>query len=196
MRNNLFAFVRQLAGLKAYVLEVLTETLTAGDERAFMVRGLYACSVYQQGVPFDAFAQSASRRYQLPEPVNSAMRGESTTFFVQRLFPEVIFSEASLAGESRLHHLYRRRRLSIGISAMVVAGIALMGGWHHFYRVNEEAGRNVLTKAQAFIGTNELEGQPGYGFQQLPRLNLIRDATLSFGNYHERTPMLADLGLY
>lgn len=196
VRNNLFAFVRQLAGLKAYVLEVLTETLTAGDERAFMVRGLYACSVYQQGVPFDAFAQSASRRYQLPEPVNGAMRGESTTFFVQRLFPDVIFSEASLAGESRLHNIYRRRRLSIGISVMAVASIALIAGWHHFYRVNEEAGRNVLTKAQAFIGTNELEGQPGYGFQQLPRLNLIRDATLSFGNYHERTPMLADLGLY
>lgn len=121
--------------------------------------------------PFDAFAQSASRRYQLPEPVNSAMRGESTTFFVQRLFPEVIFSEASLAGESRLHNIYRRRRLSIGISVMAAAGIALIAGWHHFYRVNEEAGRNVLTKAQAFIGTNELEGQPGYGFQQLPRLN-------------------------
>lgn len=196
VRNTLFAFVRQLAGLKEYVLDVLTDTLTAGDDRAFMVRGVYASSVYQQGVPFDAFAQSASRRYQLPEPVNSAMRGESTTFFVQRLFPEVIFPEASLAGESRLHSLYRRRRLSIGVSAMLVTGLALIGGWHHFYRVNEEAGRNVLTKAQAFIGTNELEGQPGYGFQQLPRLNLIRDATLSFGNYHERTPLLADLGLY
>ncbi|EHD20414.1 MULTISPECIES: type VI secretion system membrane subunit TssM [Brenneria] len=196
VRNTLFAFVRQLAGLKDYVVDVLTETLASGEDRSFMVRGVYASSVYQQGVPFDAFAQSASRRYQLPEPVNAAMRGESTTFFVQRLFPEVIFPEASLAGENRLHSLYRRRRLSIGIGCMAAAGLALIGGWHHFYRVNEEAGRNVLTKAQAFIGTNELEGQPGFGYQQLPRLNLIRDATLSFGNYHERTPLLADLGLY
>lgn len=196
VRNTLFAFVRQLAGLKDYVAEVLTEMLTTGEEQAFLVRGVYASSVYQQGVPFDAFAQSASRRYQLPEPINTAMRGESTTFFVQRLFPDVIFPEASLAGENRLHSLYRRRRLSIGIGCMLVAGLVMIGSWHHFYRVNEEAGRNVLTKAQAFIGTNELEGQPGYGYQQLPRLNLIRDATLSFGNYHERTPLLADLGLY
>ncbi|ANE76705.1 type VI secretion system membrane subunit TssM [Dickeya solani] len=196
VRNTLFTFVRQLAGLKDYVTEVLNETLATGDDRAFLVRGVYVSSVYQQGVPFDAFAQSASRRYQLPEPINAAMRGESNTFFVQKLFPEVIFPEASLAGENRLHSLYRRRRMSIGITCMVLFGLAMIGSWHHFYRVNEEAGRNVLTKAQAFIGTNELEGQAGYGYQQLPRLNLIRDATLSFGNYHERTPMLADLGLY
>ncbi|MEE3652922.1 MULTISPECIES: type VI secretion system membrane subunit TssM [unclassified Brenneria] len=196
VRNTLFAFVRQLAGLKDYVMDVLTETLASGEDRSFIVRGVYASSVYQRGVPFDVFAQSASRRYQLPEPVNAAMSGESNTFFVQRLFPEVIFPEASLAGENRLHSLYRRRRLGIGIACMAAAGLALIGGWHHFYRVNEEAGRNVLTKAQAFIGTNELVGQPGFGYQQLPRLNLIRDATLSFGNYHERTPLLADLGLY
>ncbi|WP_225182063.1 type VI secretion system membrane subunit TssM [Pectobacterium aroidearum] len=196
VRNSLFSFVRQLAGVKDYVVEVLTETLATGEDRAFLIRGVYVSSVYQQGVPFDAFAQSASRRYQLPEPINPALRGESNTFFVQRLFPDVIFPEASLAGENRLHSLYRRRRLSIGVGCMLLASLALIGGWHHFYRVNEEAGRNVLTKAQAFIGTNELEGQPGYGYQQLPRLNLIRDATLSFGNYHERTPLLADLGLY
>ncbi|MCA6976229.1 type VI secretion system membrane subunit TssM [Pectobacterium carotovorum] len=196
VRNSLFSFVRQLAGVKDYVMEVLTETLATGEDRAFLIRGVYVSSVYQQGVPFDAFAQSASRRYQLPEPINPALRGESNTFFVQRLFPDVIFPEASLAGENRLHSLYRRRRLSIGVGCMLLASLALVGSWHHFYRVNEEAGRNVLTKAQAFIGTNELEGQPGYGYQQLPRLNLIRDATLSFGNYHERTPLLADLGLY
>ncbi|MFC3395162.1 type VI secretion system membrane subunit TssM [Brenneria rubrifaciens] len=195
VRNSVFAFVRQLAGLKDYVVDVLTETLANGEAQ-FIVRGVYASSVYQQGVPFDAFAQSASRRYQLPEPVNSALRGESNTFFVQRLFSNVIFPEAGLAGENRLHRLYRRRRLGIGLGCMMAASLMLIGGWHYFYRVNEEAGRNVLTKAQAFIGTNELEGQPGFGYQQLPRLNLIRDATLSFGNYHERTPLLADLGLY
>ncbi len=30
----------------------------------------------------------------------------------------------------------------------------------------------------------------------MPRLNLIREATLSFGNYRERMPLVADLGLY
>ncbi len=60
------------------------------------------------------------------------------------------------------------------------------------YRVNEEAGRNVLTKAQAFMETNEVADAHAFGVSQLPRLNLIREATLSFGNYRERMPLVAD----
>lgn len=65
-----------------------------------------------------------------------------------------------------------------------------------FLRLNEEAGRNVLTKAQAFTETDEVADEQLFGVSQLPRLNLIREAGLPFGNYHRRTPLVADLGLY
>lgn len=195
-RSALFTFVRQLAGLREHVAELLSEVLDAGEGKPLLMRGLYVGSVYQQGVPFDAFTQAAAQRYQLPEPIHSALRGESTTFFVRRLFADVIFPEAHLAGENRLHTLYRRRRMALGVGALSLCSALLVAGWHYFYRVNEVAGHNVLTKAQAFTGTNELVGEQGFGYSQLPRLNLIREATLSFGNYRERAPLLADLGLY
>ncbi|MEN9585245.1 MAG: hypothetical protein RLZZ616_2251 [Pseudomonadota bacterium] len=195
-RNALFSFVRQLAGLKDYVTSLLDETLAIEESKPLLVRGVYISSVYQQGVPFDAFAQAASRRYNLPEPIHSALRGESNTYFVRKLFSTIIFPEAHLAGENRLHTLYRRRRMAIGLGCLSLFSAALIGGWHYFYRVNEEAGRNVLTKAQAFMETNEVADEHAFGVSQLPRLNLIREATLSFGNYRERTPLVADLGLY
>ncbi|RLM21875.1 type VI secretion protein IcmF [Brenneria alni] len=195
-RSELFTFVRQLAGLKDYVAEILTEAITQEERKTLLVRGVYASSVYQQGVPIDAFAQAASQRYQLPEPVYPALCGESNAFFVQSLFSNVIFPEAHLAGENRLHNLYRRRRIAIGMSGMMLASVALVAGWHHYYRANEDAGRNVLNKAQAFIAANDVEEKQGFGVGQLPRLNLIREATLSFGNYREKTSPLADLGLY
>ena len=74
-RNALFSFVRQLAGLKDYVTSLLAETLAIEESKPLLVRGVYVSSVYQQGVPFDAFAQAASRRYNLPEPMHSALRG-------------------------------------------------------------------------------------------------------------------------
>ncbi|AXW86795.1 type VI secretion protein IcmF [Lonsdalea britannica] len=197
-RSALFSFTRQLAGLKDYVEEILADAITPEEYKPLLVRGVYACSVYQQGVPFDAFAQAATFRYQLPEPVNSALKGESNTFFVKRLFSGVIFPEAHLAGENRLHSLYRRRRIGIGMGCMGVLAALLVIGWHHYYRLNEEAGRNVLNKAQAFTDTTELAGQQNqsFGFGQLPRLNLIREATLSFGDYREKTPVLSEMGLY
>lgn len=196
-RNALFAFVRQLAGLKDYVTALLDETLAPLEEgKPILVRGVYLGSVYQQGVPFDAFAQASARRYQLPDPIYSSLRGESTTYFVRNLFAAIIFPEAHLAGENRLHTLYRRRRMAFGLGGIALVCAGLIGGWHYYYRVNEAAGQVVLAKAQDFMETRDLGGQDGFGFNQLPRLNLIREATLSFGNYRERSPMLADLGLY
>ncbi|MGL5221530.1 MAG: type VI secretion system membrane subunit TssM, partial [Plesiomonas shigelloides] len=117
-RSTLFAFVRQLAGLKDYVLEVLGDILTDKEQKGLLMRGVYISSVYQQGVPFDAFTQAASNRYQLAEPVHSALRGESNAFFVRSLFADIIFPEAHLAGENRLHTLYRRRRMAIGVGSL------------------------------------------------------------------------------
>ena len=195
-RNALFSFVRQLAGLKDYVCSLLDETLAIEESKPLLMRGVYISSVYQQGVPFDAFAQAACRRYNLPEPVHSALRGESNTYFARNLFASIIFPEAHLAGENRLHTLYRRRRMAIGLGVLLLFSAVLTGGWHYFYRLNEEAGRNVLTKAQAFTETDEVADEQLFGVSQLPRLNLIREASLSFGNYRERTPLVADLGLY
>lgn len=195
-RNVLFSFIRQLAGLKEFVTMLLDEMLAIEENKPLLVRGVYISSVYQQGVPFDAFAHAASHRYKLPEPVYTALRGESNTYFVRKLFSSIIFPEAHLAGENRLHTLYRRRRMAIGVSCLSLFSALLIGGWHYFYRVNEEAGRNVLTKAQAFIETSEVTDNTAFGVSQLPRLNLIREATLSFGNYRERMPLVADMGLY
>ncbi|MGL4922845.1 MAG: type VI secretion system membrane subunit TssM, partial [Aeromonas veronii] len=195
-RHALFSFVRQLAGLKEYVVTLLDETLAIEAHKPLLVRGVYISSVYQQGEVFDSFAKAISRRYQLSEPAHPALNGESSAYFVQRLFSTIIFPEACLAGENRQYILYRRRRMAIALSCLSLFSVALISGWHYFYRSNEEAGRNVLTKAQAFTETNEVADEHAFGVSQLPRLNLIREATLSFGNYREQIPLVADLGLY
>lgn len=193
---DIFSFVRQLSGLKDFVTELLTDVMAEDDKSAFRVRGIYFSSVYQQGVPFDAFAHAASQRYQLPEAIYPSARGESNTFFVRDLFRGAVFPEAHLAGESRLHRNWRRRRMSVGVGLMAIAGLTLIAGWHHFYRVNETAGQNVLARAQQFIATRDVAESQAFGIDLLPRLNLIREATLSFGDYREKSSKLADMGLY
>ncbi|MGK2890071.1 type VI secretion system membrane subunit TssM [Klebsiella michiganensis] len=194
--TDAFLFLRQLDGLKSYLQTYLTDMLAGDDMAAFSVRGLYLSSVYQQGVPFDAFSRATARRYRLADAVYPAARGESSTWFVRELFTGVVFPQAHLAGESRLHQLYRRRRMTIGTTITAVLACLLGLGWYHYYQTNRDASRNVLLSARQFIGTHDNGGQQAFGADLLPRLNLIREATLSFGDYRRKNSPLADMGLY
>lgn len=194
--GEIFSFVRQLTGLKDYLTEILDEVITQDNLAQLNVRGLYLSSVYQQSVPFDAFSNAASQRYALPDAIYRAQRGESNVFFVRHLFSQAIFPEAHLAGESRIYKAWRHRRMSIGIGAIALITVAIITGWHHYYRENEQAGRNVLARAKQFISTQDSTEQQAFGVSLLPRLNLIREATLSFGNYRDKSSMLTDMGLY
>lgn len=195
-RDEIFAFVRQLAGLQEYVVAQLEEMLASDGADALLVRGIYLGSVYQHGVPFDAFALETTRRYGLPEPVFTVQKGTPSLYFMRHLFTSVIFPEAHLAGESRSHRARYRRRLAWCGGGLCLLALPLLYGWHYYYRLNATASQQVLAKAQAFTTTMEASEHQALGFNLLPRLNLIREATLAFGDYRQRTPLLADLGLY
>lgn len=194
----LFSFIRQLDGIKDYLSTILDEIITQEPHHLLSVRGLYFSSVYQQGVPFDVFYRAAARRYQLPEIAWPARRGESVVFFVHDLFRQIIFPQAHLAGESRLHRLYRRRKLSAGLSLMALIALGFTGGWQYYYQINHQTTAKVLEKSQQFIvaTNNEKNSKRGFGADQLPRLNLIGDATIAFGDYRHKLSLLADMGLY
>lgn len=198
-RNSaLFAFTRQLAGIKHHVQGVLSDSLDAVLSGMLVPQGIYISSVYQHGTQFDAFTSAASRRYQLPDPIPAAMHGESVTFFVHRLFRHVIVPGAQWAGENRAYQASRRRRLAWGVGSMALFSSLLLGGWHYYYRVNAVAADQVLDTLQRVraIPVPETSTATGYGDEWLPRLNLLRGAALSFGHYRDRTSTLADLGLY
>ncbi|HBC7422203.1 TPA: type VI secretion system membrane subunit TssM [Serratia marcescens] len=191
-----FLFIRQLAGLKSFLQTMLSDVLAGEEMAGFPVRGIYLSSVYQQGVPFDGFSRATARRYRLAEAAYPAARGESSVWFVRQLFTDVVFPQAHLAGESRLHQLYRHRRMSIGTGLMVLTASLFSLGWYHYYQTNRDAGRQVLRSARQFIHARETVGQQAFGTALLPRLNLIREAALSYGDYRSKNLLFADMGLY
>lgn len=192
----LFSFIRQLDGIKDYISAILDDMIIREPHHLLRVCALCLSSVYQQGVPFDVFSRGCTQRYHLPETVWPARRGESAVFFVRRLFTDIVFPQAHLAGESRLHQLYRRRRLLAAFTLMVSGALALMGSWQYYYRVNHRAAGQVLEKSRQFIAAKDSSGDRKSGVDQLLRLNLIRDATLAFGDYRDKSFVFADMGLY
>ena len=201
-RTAIFGFGRQIAGMQEVLVRFLKDALASDQfSTSALVRGVYFTSVYQQGVPSNAFVDAASRRYNLSKGVNSAQNAKnSTAYFTARLFSQVIYPEAGLASDNFRAAKQKRRLMALSAVACAVASVMMLGGWHSYYLKNIRQTDAVLSKVNQFkdSGFQEDSGSllDGSGQALIDPLNTIRSATLEFGFFREKTPFISDMGLY
>lgn len=194
-RAPLFSFSRQVFGLHEYIDSLLTGLL-AGENMDVMLRGVYLTSALQRGQIDDIFIQSSARQYHLGSyALTSWPLVETSPCFTRSLFTHTLFAEPNLASENRLWLTSSRRKLAWCAAAGVTCIVALTLGWHHYYRVNWQSGVTVLKQAKTFMDIPLPQGIDDYGNLQLPLLNPMRDATLAYGDYRDRS-RLTNMGLY
>src|SRR5690606_35840960 len=112
-----------------------------------LVRGAYFTSVYQQGVPTNAFDDAASRRYGLDHAINKAQQAKnSTVYFTQKLFNNIIYPEAGLASDNFRVAKQKRRLIGLSVVACSIATVLLVGTWHRYYLSNVKHSDAVLAK--------------------------------------------------
>ncbi|MFC2250047.1 type VI secretion system membrane subunit TssM [Labrys portucalensis] len=168
IRGRIFRFPAELAALKERLHEVLVE-LCAGSKlvESPLLRGIYFASGTQAEVPGAAGAPRMRRSYFLP-----------------RLFKEVIFGEAALvARDKRLtHRQLMLRRIAYGASAVILG--VVFSSWIATYFQNSRA----LAQADERISSYEklVQGIPVRDVNDtdflriLPALNDIRGVTDGF----------------
>ena len=197
-RNLIFSFTRQMAGIKNTLQEFLAELLESDQySTAALVRGVYFTSVYQHGISVNAFVDAAAKNYQVPlMPPRAKEQARARTYFSNKLFSQIIYPEAGLAGDN---NRLTRKKKSVMTTATVVAslGVAiLVGGWHHYYKQNKQSAVEVLSYTKAFTETEIKDVLDTSGRNLLEPLNYIRKAATVYGPYRDRFPVVADLGLY
>lgn len=199
-RESVFRFVRQLAGLRDVLLGFLTEALSSDRfSTAAIVRGTYFTSVYQQGVPEDPFVDAAARRYGMEESIQPAHRAtRSALYFTEELFEKVIYPEAGLAGDNARVTQRRKRVRTVSLTACLMMGVGLVGGWAHFYQKNSVSLTAVEERAETFLATQPeaFQSDDPSGYELLEPLDRLRHALSTFDGYRTHTPYLADMGLY
>ncbi len=197
-RNEVFSFTRQIAGLREVLNQFFKDALGSDQfTTSALVRGIYFTSVFQIGVPENVFVDTAARRYQLPQLIRSAQRvTNSTTYFTQQLFSQIIYPESGLASDNFRVAKQKSRVMCLSAVACGICFVLLSGTWHHYYQKNALSAEAVLTKVSIYRdkyashATNKLEDST------LASLNSIRDATLEFGFFREMPRYLSDFGLY
>ncbi|MDF9398502.1 type VI secretion system membrane subunit TssM [Vibrio sp. 1180_3] len=197
-RNAIYSFTRQISGLKEILLQFFNDALASDQfSTSALVRGAYFTSVYQQGVPTNAFDDAASRRYGLDHAINKAQQAKnSTVYFTQKLFNNVIYPEAGLASDNFRVAKQKRRLIGLSVVAGSIATVLLVGTWHRYYLANVKHSDAVLTKVNEY--KHEFPSNIYLASQQdvLEPLNKIREATLEFGFFREKPQYISDFGLY
>lgn len=194
-RASLFSFSRQVQGLHDHLI-VLLKGLLSGENMDVMLRGVWLTSSLQRGQVDDIFVQSAARQYRLgTHALTSWPLVDTAPYFTRTLFPGALLAEPNLASENGLWLKYSRRRLGWFTTVGSVVIVAMIAGWHHYYRVNWQSGVMVLKQARTFMDIPLPQGIDDYGNLQLPLLNPMHAATLAYGDYRDHNS-LTNMGLY
>ncbi|MCG9750106.1 type VI secretion system membrane subunit TssM [Vibrio brasiliensis] len=197
-RDAIYSFTRQMSGLQDILKDFFQDALSSDQfSTSALVRGAYFTSVYQQGVPSNAFGDSASRRYGLSHAVNKAQNAKnSTVYFTQQLFSNIIYPEAGLASDNFRVAKHKRRLMGLSFTACLVATVLLVGTWHRYYLTNVNQSDAVLAKVNEYKAQYPSNLSLASQKDILEPLNKIRQATLEFGFFREKPRYISDFGLY
>ncbi|WP_199187175.1 MULTISPECIES: type VI secretion system membrane subunit TssM [unclassified Photobacterium] len=197
-RAAIYSFSRQIAGLHHILKQLLNDAFVSDQfSTPALIRGMYFLSVYQQGVPTDVFVDASSRRYGLSNSINSAQHSKnSTTYFIKKLFSEVIYPEAGIASDSLRVIKHKRKVMAVSVLTCSIASVLLIGSWQRYYQQNISHQNAVLEQVSEF--KNEYSDVKLMRTEQelLEPLNSIRNATLEFGVFQDKSKYLSDMGLY
>lgn len=196
-QNQIFSYIRQLSTAIEVICPFLEQLIANGGKSFHFFKGVYLTSSTQTGKIDNVFVQSASEQYQLGHQTYSTWAVKNTQpYFSYTLFKEVLFSFPNLAKESHRWKKDYRHKLKLFSIVGGIAALGFIGLWQYYYYKNHNAGINVLEQVKTFKEIKISEQLDYYGDKQLPILNPIREATLSYGNYHETQYWLKDMGLY
>lgn len=152
-RRDVYLFTRQIAALEPLLVQFLDTVLhTSRFSIPPLPRGVYFTSALQEGVPFNATLSRVARDYRMPSPVLPAYSQLSKRFFIERLFLDVIFREAGLAGGNRKVGEHRKLAFNAALTACGLAVLAVGSGLFAFSDDNRGRAQSILAMTFDFAG--------------------------------------------
>ncbi len=195
-RALMSAFPQQLAALKEVASGFLRDVFQPSRyEEHPLVRGVYFTSGTQTGAPVDRIMGALAANLGLDRQAAAAFTGSGKSFFLNRLFRDLIFREAGLAGtDLRLerHHRWVQRgayAAAIGITA-IAATVWLTSYLRNQAYIEEVAARTHAIQEQ-LDGLQPQEQREPLRF--LPLLDAMRDIPGGYGD--DAVPLSARFGL-
>jgi type VI secretion system protein ImpL len=198
-RAMLYMLPQHFSALKDALRGFLTSVFAPSRYEAQpLVRGVYLTSGTQEGSPIDRIMGSLARAMRLERKMLATQRPSGKSFFITRLFNDVVFAEAGIAGTNLR---WERRRTALQWGAYAAAALLTVGlvtAWTVSYTRNKEYVREVdgrLKAVQEQVAALRVH-QSSDVVELLPPLRSIRDIATATRTPSGSVPWSLGYGLY
>lgn len=196
-RSLIYRFPKQFSSLKEATERFLSEAFQPSRflEKP-MIRGVYFTSATQEGTPIDRLMGSLASAFGLERQVLPSFSGTGRSYFITRLFRDLIFQEAELAGTNlrleRQRVWLQRGAYAATIGVVLLAAVA----WFISYVRNSAYVTDVANRAQVAQEVVDNVDTPRYLIDTLPGLAAARSIPTGDFDAKRSAPLLMGLGLY
>ncbi len=179
-RSLIAGFPAQVASVRATAKAFLAEVFQDSRyEQRHMLRGVYFTSGTQEGTPIDRLMMGMARTFGIGRQAIGTGRGTGRSFFLTRLFNDVIFPEAGLvSADDKVERRYRwSKRLAIAATVLIAAFTG--GMWARSFLGNSDLINSVSAEVTQFNEAAALvPGNPVADSDvaaAVPPLNILRN---------------------
>ena len=191
-RQAIYSFPSQMETLSARLNNFVSEVFSRqGVKEHTQFRGLYFTSAVQEGTPIERLFASVTSGFGISGSV-STQQQKSRSLFLKKLFPDVIFSEAFLAGTNTAHDLRMQRLRHIAFGCIILAAAGLAFIWTGAFTIQRGLVSEAKDNLTAF--QQSLHGPDVPLTENLASLQYLDSAAGVFDQQNH--PWLYNLGMY
>ena len=156
------------------------------------LRGVYFSSAVQEGTPIERLVGSVATGFGISGGQLSTDTGRSRSLFLRRLFPDVVFREAFLAGINTGHVRNMQRLRLATFVGIILAGIGIAVVWSSAFGIHRALLAQSRDELALFDQTEH--GTDRTLSQNLTALQYLEQSTEVFSQREH--PWLSSLGMY
>jgi type VI secretion system protein ImpL len=197
-RILIYAFPQQFSSIREAAEGFLQEAFNANRyQETPMVRGVYFTSGTQEGTPIDRLLGAMAQEFGLNRQIAPTFSGSGRSYFIKRLFKDLIFPEAHLAGVNLRVERQRAWLQRLAYAGVIGCTLVAAGAWLTSYSQNQGYVQQVAFQAQA--AQQKVDGVAADDLSLtglLPALDTLRQIPGGYVDQDKDPPWTMGLGLY
>lgn len=189
-------FPQQVENIKGIVSGFVKQTFVKNRyEYQPYLRGIYFTSGTQDGTPIDRLMSAVSANFGFNREQLQAQHGQGKSFFLGRLFRDVVFPESELVGSNRKYELFIKWSRRLTYAVLAFAAVGLIATWIGSLNRHGEFMREVHGYVSQFEQEREKIKDWNRDMRVVaPALNALARASIVYDQ--EEHPWLSGFGLY
>lgn len=195
-RAAIYGFPQQMENLSSTIDAFIKQTFIQNRYKFQpYLRGVYFTSGTQDGTPIDRLMSAVSSTFGFSREASAGLNERGKSFFIGRLFRDIIFPESELVGVNTRYEAIIRWAKRAAYAGMAGVSLALGLVWAESFNRHSTYMNDVATYIEEYNTQNTTLSEWNLDVRAaLPPLNALAKASIVYDQ--EKHPWLTSIGMY